>query len=92
MIKNWKQFNENINRDLEYLLQVDNGQELKDFFINSKYINFDTKFNFDKLIVIDNGSFGIIFTYAGDNDYYKLTYDKNSYLLARKLVGKNFKH
>ena len=87
-----KHFNEGNCTELEILLQIDNGKELEEFFLYWKYKNFDNKFDFNNLIIIDNGSYGLIFTYAGKNQYYKLTYDKNSYLLARKLIGKNFEH
>lgn len=92
MIKKWKQFNENNDKELHHLLQIDNGSELKYFLYNCKYKNFEKKFDFDNLIVINNGAAGLVYTYSGESDYYKLTYDKNSYLLARKLVGKNFHH
>lgn len=90
MIKNWKKFNENY--ELSKLLHINNGKDLKDFLLLHKYKNVDNKFLFNKLIVIDSGNHGLVFTYEGDNYFYKLTYDKNSYLLARKLVGKKFEH
>jgi hypothetical protein len=90
MIKNWEKFNE--NNELPKLLEVNSGDSLKEFLTLHKYKNVDTKFSFDKMIVIDSGTSGLIYTYTGDNFFYKLTYDKNSYLLARKLVGKKLKH
>ena len=92
MIKNWKSFNENINRGLEILTQIENGNELYHFLKGERFKNYEAKLDFANFIYISNGNYGLVFTYKNDNHVYKLTFDKNSYLLSRKLIGKKYNH
>ena len=91
MINKYSLFQES-TKQIEELISLNSGAELTEYLNKYKFKDFQSKINFNSLIVLNSGNYGIIFSHANESNVYKLTFDKNSYLLARKLIGKKFKH
>ena len=92
-IKNWEIFNEN-EKIVRELTAIDDSEELFDFLFKYRFkSNYDLNNeigDIDLVNVIGGGEYGIVYEFNGY--VYKLTFDKVSYLLARKLIGKKYKH
>lgn len=93
-ISNYNSFNENTISELDTLVNINSPKKLSIFLQKYNYkINYSSDNGLNKIRSIKNincGDFGLTYEYKGF--IYKLTYDKQSYLLARKLINKNYEH
>ncbi len=74
----------NINDNDDLIYFIDKYDFKSNFILNGEILDFK------KIKIIGSGSFGLVYKYK--NNIFKLTFDKNTYLMARKLIGKKFKH
>ena len=79
---------------IDELIRVDNSDDLLNFLETYDFCEqFDSVFDhddYDEFEIIGAGSFGLVVKFK--NFIFKLTFEKNTYLLARKVLNKHYKH
>ena len=96
-IKLFEEFKKNFDNLTYQLIMIQNGWDL-DCFLNKNGFKPNYDLNSTKGIedweddieIIGAGSYGITYEFGGF--VYKLTFDKSTYFMCRKLIGKKFIH